>query len=226
MLKSFPLVALAGAVFVAGGESAEDATLSGESFAIKEEAATIEYTVTSGEAVVVFEAESEQVMRGIEVCRPDGRPVLRLVAGHGQESRISGFVVESGEGPPSQVLAQHGEGLYGMSAIAADGSRATGGAELSHALLPAPLVVYPEEGDVGVPTNATVRWVPDPAAVEYRIVLEQDENDGLTARLPAGSSSFQIPPGVLRSQELSHVEVGAVGDNGNVTQVEIEFVTL
>lgn len=222
MLKTFLPLALTAAALVSGHDSRSGSTV----FSIKEESATIEFTATSGEAVVVFEAESEEVMRSVQVQRPDGRDVLRIWAGGGSGSRISGFIVETGETTPDDLLAHYGEGRYEMAAIASDGRRASGGATLSHALLPAPVALYPLEGDIGVPTTATVRWIPDPNAAEYKIVLEQDENDGLTARLPAGSSSFQIPAGILRSQTVSHVEIGAVAENGNTTLVEIEFVTL
>ena len=177
-------------------------------------------------AVVVFEAESETVMRGIQVCSPDGSPVLKLLANSGHDGRLAGFVIETGEYSAQELLARYGEGYYGMAAVSEDGLSASGGAFLSHDLLPAPTVLYPLEEDDAVPTNATVRWSPLPGATEYLIVLEQGENDGLTARLPASSTSFTIPQGILAPETVSHVELGAVGSNGNVTLVEVEFTTL
>ena len=76
-----------------------------------------------------------------------------------------------------------------------------------------------------VSTNLTVSWVPDPEARAYRVILEQGETDGLTAVLPARSSSFQVPDGILAPGTESHVEVGAIGPNGNCTLVEVSFTT-
>ena len=217
----FPLALLS--TMAIGAQDRQDPT---EVFSIKEEAAHIEYTATSGEAVIVFEAESESVMRNVQIVQPDGTPVLRLWAAAGAEARISGFIVETGEDSAEGLLASYAAGRYSMVAESAEGIRAEGGAELSHVLLPAPTVLYPLEGSIGISTTATITWLPDSSAVEYRVVLEQDENDGLTARLPAGTSTFQVPAGILRPATLSHVEIGAVDQSGNVTYVEVEFHTL
>ncbi len=194
-------------------------------FRLKEESLTIEYTATANEAVIVFQAESEETLRRVEIEDPSGKPIMRMWVGHGHDVALSGFVVETAESSPGEILRVYGEGQYRVNANTLDGSPACGEAVLSHQLLEPPAVLYPFEQAFDVPTDLVVQWVADPSAREYRVVLEQGESDTLSVRLPAGSNSFAVPAGVLMSNRDSHVEVGAVGANGNCTLVEIEFRT-
>jgi len=71
----------------------------------------------------------------------------------------------------------------------------------------------------------TVSWIPDPDARAYRVILEQNDNDGLIVTLPPGSHNFQVPDGVLDSGMETQVEVGVVAHNGNCTLVEVVCTT-
>ena len=197
-----------------------------ERLQLKEEAMIVEYTATANEAVVIVEAEAEEALGRVEVQSPLGSTLLRLRSEGGEELAVQGFVLESEELPPNQLFRKFSEGNYDFRALSVDGKRASGSAWLSHVLPAAPVVTYPVEGSRNVPAHdLLVTWVSDSAASGYRLVLEQDENDGLTVSLPPGSDSFQVPPGILRGATESHVEVGAIGPNGNITLVEIGFTT-
>ncbi len=194
---------------------------------LQEERMIIEYSAATDEAAVIVEAESEEALASVVVLGPNDVSVLELRSSRdGLDLAISGFVVERREMSTEVLFETYREGTYTMQAMSADGRSARGSAVLSHDLLPAPTLLYPPNGTSNVPTDLIVGWISDPQALGgYQVVLEQDENDGLTARLPAGTSSFQVPEGVLSPGKESHVEVGAIGSNGNITLVESFFTT-
>lgn len=189
---------------------------------LKEESIVIEYAPALGEAVLLVEAESEVSLGQVEVVGPHGERVFLLEAG---DRPLQGFTIETREASVQVLFQRYSRGVYDLRARTVDGRSVVGSAVLSHQLLGAPVVILPLPGS-RVPANALVSWVPDPTAAQYIVTLEQGENDGLTVRLPAGTSSFQIPNGVLQPATATHVEVLVVGSDGNRTQSEVEFETL
>lgn len=192
---------------------------------LKEESMTLEYTVTHNEVAVRLHAESEVGLEGVEVLNPNGQPVLRMRAWGGRSLPLSGFKIESLEFPLHEFRRSFVGGRYDIRARTSAGGMATGEAILDFELPAIPVVLYPQEGAVNVPTNLTVAWINDPAAVQYHVVLEQNENDGLEVDLPAGTSQFSVPDGVLAPGTETQVEVGSIGPNGNITVVENIFWT-
>jgi hypothetical protein len=196
------------------------------SLRLKEERMTLEYTATADEAVVIMEAESEIPLDRLEIRDPRGARVLEMRAQGGHPLAVSGFSIESAELDGSSILDAFGEGTYTMRARSLDGRPVEGGARLVHGLLPAPVVLYPLDGDDAVPSeDLEIRWMPDARATAYRIVLEQNENDGLRVDLPPGSDSFRVPNGLLQPSTETLVEVGVVAPNGNCTLVEFSVET-
>ena len=191
----------------------------------KEERMILEYTTGAEEAVVIIEAESEQSLGRIEIRSPDGEPIIKLWTAAGRSLALQGFLVETRETSLASLMESFEEGIFELNGQTTDGIEVTGRARFSHELLRAPIIVFPLDGAVGVPTDMTVSWIPDPEARGYRVVLEQDENDGLVVELPAGSHSFQVPDGVLDSGTETQVEVGVVSRHGNCTLVEVIVTT-
>ncbi len=193
---------------------------------LKEEKVTVEYTPAANEAVLIVEAESEESLGRVEVRNPGGNLIVELRAGKGQDVvALSGFVVETRESSAAVLLETFAEGVYDIRARTKDGRTALGSAVLSHDLLAEPVVVYPVAGAENVPANLTAGWMPDPNASGYVVSLEQGESDGIAVRLPPGSSSFEVPAGVLAPGEKTQLEVGAIGPSGNCTLVEVSFTT-
>lgn len=193
----------------------------------KEEALSLKYCATTGEAAIVVEAECEESLSRVEVWSPAGSPMLRVSGVQGFGSALSGFVVETQEGALSSITQSFAPGAYALRGRTLAGETVVGSAELSHDLPPAPTLLYPVEGAGNVPTsNLSVSWVADPGVSSYRVALEQGENDGLVITLPPGSSSFQVPDGFLQSNVRSQLELTAVAASGNRTSVEIFFRTL
>ncbi len=192
----------------------------------KEERMFIEYSPALNEAALLVEAETEAGVEGLEIRDPLGSSRFKLWAASGQQLSLSGFMVESLESSPEELFAAYPEGIYDLRARSTDGDAVWGSAVLSHELPAQPIVLHPRDGDVNVPaTNLIVAWHPDAAASGYKVILEQGENDGLTADVPAGQSSFQVPNGILAAGTQTHLEIGAIGPNGNRTLAEISFTT-
>ena len=192
---------------------------------LKEETMTLEYTPAEDEIVVVVAAESELAICRFELLSPDRSPLLKIESRYGSTVTLQGFLLETRESTPEQLFQAFPEGTYRLVARTATGQRVLGRALFSHELLPAPVVIYPEEGMVAPLEDMVVRWESDPNATSYEVVLEQGDSDQLTATMPAGSDSFQVPLGLLQPGLESHVEIIAVGFSGNRTVTEIPFVT-
>jgi len=194
--------------------------------ALKEELMTLEYTPAVDEAAIKMKAESEDFLESVEIRDPRGRRVFEVGGSIADHRALSGFVLETQELTLRELSKLYLPGEYDIQGRTMDGRRARGAAELSLDLLPEPIVLYPAEGAVGVPTSFVARWAPDPDAIGYRVCAEQGENDGLVVELPQGSESLVIPPGVLQGDKETFLEVGAIGPNGNSTLIEVEFRTL
>lgn len=193
---------------------------------LKEEKLTIEYTATADEAVLIMEAEAELDLASVIVRSPSGVTVLEMNSGDGAPLALSGFVVETRECTPEELFLQYPAGRYDLTGRTLEGRVARGSAQLSHDLPRVPTVNYPFEGATQVPTEGLeITWNVDTSARAYRLVLEQNDNDGLVVTLPAGSTSFQVPDHLLAANTETQLEVGAVAANGNCTLVEIVFKT-
>jgi hypothetical protein len=153
-------------------------------------------------------------LQRVEVRSPQGDSALSLRSTSVGGRSISGFVVETTEAPLPDVLAAYAEGRYDIVARTHSGHAAVGSALLVHALLDQPAITYPAAGARGVSTSGlTVTWAADPLASGYTVILEQDDNDGLTIELPPGSSSLVVPEGFLQPATETLLEVGVIGPN-------------
>jgi len=222
MKQEYIVVAAVAAVGLVASPEARPGGLPVE---LKEESMVIEYTASSGEATIVVSAEAETHLARIEVRGPTGPPVLEMRTDHGLEQGFQGFVVETGEGTPEELMAAFPPGDYTLRARTVDGRTAFGSARFSHVLPQAPLIAYPSEGMAVPTTGLEVSWVADPGVVAYRVNLEQHESDVMTVVVTGGTGSFRVPDGVLAPGTRSQLEIGAIGADGNCTIVEVPFRT-
>ncbi len=192
---------------------------------LKEERIMVELTASSDEVALVVTAEAETGLDLVEIKNPLGQPVLGLASGN-RGLGLYGFRLEAGETDRPAFFAAYPEGVYSIRARTRDGRVALGSAVLSHRIPSAPVPIYPQEGDVGVPASGLrVSWVPDPAAARYQVNLEQGETDLLAVSLRSGTGSFTVPDGVLAPGRRYKLEIGAVGAEGNCTFREVSFLT-
>ena len=181
--------------------------------------------------MVELTASSERSRSSSRPGRDGLDPVDRLwatVLGMASGNRglgLYGFRLQAGEAD-RPCPRRHPEGVYSIRARTRDGRVALGSAVLSHRIPGAPVPIYPQEGEVGVPASGLrVSWVPDPVAARYQVNLEQGETDLLAVSLRSGTGSFTVPDGVLASGCRYKLEIGAVGAEGNCTFREVSFLT-
>ena len=179
--------------------------------------------VAGGEAVLKIEAESEEQLENVRVRAPDGRRFLELERSDTHARGVSGLVMELRESSLAELRANYAEGAYEIRADTVGGRVAVGAAELSFDLPAVPELLYPAAHAVVPRRGLTVLWKADAEAVGYRLQLEQNESDGLVVNLPAGRSSFRVPAGVVAPGVETHLELAAIGANGNRTMVELIF---
>ena len=192
----------------------------------KEEAMTLEYTVTENETMIRVAAETETALTSVDIRDPHGNPIMMMRTHRGRGLALSGFEIETEETEPGGLIGRYPEGTYEFRARTTDGRIVLGSASLSHELPKAPVILYPSEGELNVPSsNLTVRWQPQGEAEGYVVSLEQDDNDGITVNLDADTSQFTVPARILEPNTETQVEVGAIGSNGNCTLVEVTFMT-
>jgi hypothetical protein len=208
---------------IAGGQSAQGPQ---SALRFKEEHMTLEYSPANGIASVVVEAETEESVGNVQVSLPGGSSSFKLRAENGRRLALSAFKLESQESDLATILDAYPEGTYELRGRTLAGLSVTGSAEFSHVLPAAPVLLYPRDGARGIPTTGlTVTWAADGGAVAYRIVLEQGENDGLTAQVSGGSNSLHVPDEVLAPASDYHLEIAAIGPDGNRTVAEVSFTT-
>lgn len=225
MQKSMLAAAVLSLGFVAW-QSTRSPGPAGQSFLDLEVARmTIEYKPSIDLATLVVKAESDQGLSSVEILDSRGRPILCMFGNDSRGSAVSDFQLDTPEVSAARLFLLFPEGPYAFRGLTQHGALALGSAELSHLLLAEPVVRYPFAGAAAVPTDLTIEWASDPQAAGYHVGVEQDDNDGLVAKLPAGSSSFKVPGGILRRGVETKLEVVAVAHNGNGTLAEISFTT-
>ncbi len=216
---------IAGGVIVLGFLGGPQAGSQGHLRTLKGERMVLEYNAAEDQASVVVSAESEVGVEQVQLRGPNGATVFEVQAA-GTTLGLYGLVVENGESTPAEIFATYPEGVYRLRAQTANGGVALGAARFSHALLAAPVVNYPPDGAVDVPTiGFAVNWVPDSAASRYRVTLELGETDLLAAEVRAGTGAFRVPDGILEGGRRYAIEIAAIAPNGNATLVKVPFLT-
>lgn len=186
----------------------------------------IEYNVTSDDAEIGIEAEpeTESGLKSFTVLAPNLRKVVNLRA----SSRFRGIQnIADLEGPALPGLAildVFPEGKYYFFATATDGERFFGTAELSHELTDPTSFLSPTDGAVVSPSGFTIEWTPVEGAERYLLEIENETDDlGNLIELPGDVTSFEVPASLLAPGAEFQSAVNAIGDNGNIVQVEVAY---
>jgi hypothetical protein len=101
-------------------------------------------------------------------------------------------------------------------------------AELSHQLPGETTILNPLHESVIPATSLTIQWSAVPDIREYILEFENESLDpeqALTVNLPAGMTSFEIPPALLVPGSDYQVGIQTVGENGNIVASEVTFST-
>ena len=122
------------------------------------------------------------------------------------------------------ILDVFPEGRYYFFATATDGEKFFGTAELSHGLTAPTTFLSPTEGAVVSSLGFTIEWTPVAGAERYILEIENETDDlGNLIELPGDVTSFEVPASLLAPGADFQSAVNAIGDNGNIVQVEVAY---
>lgn len=187
----------------------------------------LEYNATDEDAEIVIDVDADVGLKRFMVIAPNGRRVLDLRARDTEELGIRKIRLETPEPSLEAVLEAYPSGSYRFVGKSVDGQTLVSTACLSHELPSAPMLTYPLEGTVGVPTSgAGAAWTAGADAENFFLELEQDDlGVDVHSNLPEGATSFGFPEGWLIGDTEYQLGVATRGENGNLTVVEIHFTT-
>lgn len=187
----------------------------------------LEQNVTDGDAEAVFTIKVEEGgLASLLIIAPDGRRLTRLESRNKRNLGSREILLESPEPGVGIVLAAFPEGTYRFIGKTFDGEELTAEADLSHAFPDPASLTFPPEGSTVPATGLIIQWEPVEGVEGYLLELEQEELESeLTVSLPASATSFSPPAGWLHPGEETVVGIGSLGENGNITFIEVVFNT-
>ena len=188
-----------------------------------------EQNATDGDVEVVLEAMGgDDGLTSLTVTAPDGRTVVSATSPDSSTLGMRQFRFESPEPTDTRRLeAAYPEGAYTLAATTATGRRYSGKATLSHRLPPATAVLTPARKAKDVTVHGLrVTWTRVPDVAGYVLSLEQGQlNFSLSVTLPATTTAFAVPDGVLQPGREYTLALGTVLAGGNASYVETSFAT-
>lgn len=177
------------------------------------------------EIVLVAKPDSDLGLIKFSVRAPDGRKVAEAKSPR-SGGGLREFAFESPEPPGNAILTSYPEGQYRFDGKTSDGQKFAGTANLSHAMPMVPTILYPTQDASIVTDHLTIRWSAVPDAAEFHIEFENESVEPeqvLTLNVPAHITSFEVPTSLLARGAQYQVGIAAVGSNGNIVSVEVQF---
>ena len=190
-----------------------------------------EQNATDGDVEVVFEITGpDEGLTKFTVVAPDGRTVVDFTAPDADKKfGIREFIFESPEPTDVESLkAAYPAGEYSFAGATAVGVEFRGSSSLSHKLPPTTSFLNPTERATGVEfKNLEIGWTPVENVTGYVVELEQAKLDmKLIVTLPASTTKFAVPAGLLVPGMKYQLGIGTVSASGNVSFIETVFSTV
>lgn len=188
---------------------------------------SVVYNASDDDAQIVIRAAADDPIASLWIFGPGGRVRIRAEFRDGEQLGQAYIQFDTPEPSLEDLESAYPEGNYHFRGWTAEGNRLAARAELSYELLPAPTILYPEEGDTGIPRHdLEVRWSMPEEADRIRLEVEdEEEEDTLTIDLPGDTTSFRLPDAWLKPEVLYTLDVKLIAENGNVTVRDVRFVT-
>jgi hypothetical protein len=205
----------------------EAARTAAECQEFEELAMTLERNATDGDTEVVLFAKTEtDGLRRLAIVGPDGR----RVGGFDGDKRgigIREYVLESAEPPELElVLGSFPEGTYAFLGRTVGGECVVGESDLSHTLAPATTLLTPASEEVVELADLLLSWTEVPGAERYVVELNnEDTGSEFTFEVFPPTTSLSIPAALLVADSEYQFGVGAKMPDGNITFVELAFLT-
>jgi len=188
----------------------------------------LEQNATDQDAELLFVVDPGLEIKTVSITGPERHRQIVNVSGTARPTiGIGKFTIETAEPSLAAVKAEYPAGEYDVVVTTLDNKRYVGHAELSHEMPEAPAIDAPLAGAGDVALNGTViSWQPAAGAEHYTVELENvDAGITLKADIPAGETSFSVPPNWLLGGQEHALNVLAISGNGNVTGTEVFFTT-
>lgn len=193
-----------------------------ESVAIK-----VVYSATDDDAQIIISGGSDNPIRKIKVFGPGYR--LYLFSWFNDRKRIghADFKFDTPEPSMEKLMKAYPEGNYRFIARTVNNKILFGNVELSHELLNAPNITYPEKEASDIPVNNLVAtWEQVYGAEAIRLEIEDEEEEvALKVDLPGDATSFMVPDNWLKPGTEYVLDIKATGENGNQTVTDLHFTT-
>ena len=187
----------------------------------------LEYNSTDDDLGVQVFLDGE-AWKSLRISDPREKRFINVTAsGNLAKLGLTELFFESAEPSPDSVLGLIREGIYEFEGIAVSGAHLESEAELSHDLPPIPNILVPSvPGEELDPFDAVIAWDPIDDIESIEVIVEnEDVGAEMLVPLPADATSLHIPEEFLEPDTEYKVEIIAIGENGNKTLAEREFVT-
>jgi len=221
-MRMLPVLLLAGAALFVGASSRADRATPFDVARI-----FFEFNSTDNDLGVQVLLDGEDWNR-LEIHDPRGDRILDITAeGSLGELGLTELFFESAEPSPEEVLALFRAGKYEFEGETVEGDELEGEARLSNKLPPAPNILVPSfPGEELDRANTVVEWEVIPGIAGFEVIVEnEDVGAEMNVPLPATATRLHVPEEFLDPGTQYRVEVLAIGENGNKTIAEREFVT-
>lgn len=189
----------------------------------------LEQNATDEDVEVVFEiGGGEDALSKLTVLGPDGTAVIDFTAPDGSIMGMRQFRFETPEPEDvDKLLNAYPEGLYTFTGTTVGGDKLQGKAKLSHKLPAAASFQHPapDAKNVGI-EDLKISWGAAKNVASYIVEIEHDSlTVGLSTKIPASTTAFSLPEGLLLPGITYRLILGTVGSEGNATFVETTFTT-
>lgn len=188
-----------------------------------------EQNATDGDVEVVFQIKAgDEGLSELVIRAPDGRRVVDFRAPDFSTLGIRQFHFESPEPTDVDSLkSAYPEGVYTFFGTTSSGDKLAGRSSLSHRLPKTAEFTKPANEDERISVRESkLSWSQVGDVAYYILEVEQDElKMNLTAFLPAATTFFILPDGLLLTSEEYELAIGTVSDEGNISFFETSFRT-
>ncbi len=188
---------------------------------------SVVYSATDEDAQIIISGGSEEPIETVSISGPEGSVMLKAKFKDAGQLGQADFEFETPEPSLEDLEAAYPAGIYVIVGKTVEGNRLVSEVELSYQLLDAPVILFPGDGDTGVPVDdLTATWMAITDAEAIRLELEDEaEEVALKVDLPGEATSFEIPNGWLQPGVEYTLDIKAIGENGNQTVSDLRFIT-
>ena len=185
------------------------------------------YSVSDDDAEILIRATGIDPIGRVHIIGPGGTVRLKVKFRDGDRLGQADVHFDTPEPSLEDLMQAYPEGEYRFRGRTAAGEKLAGVAELSYALLPAPTILSPLDGETSVPTkDLEVRWSVPVAPERVLLQVEDEEKKvALSIDLPGDAQRFTLPNDWLQPGVIYTLDIKLVAENGNQTVRDVRFTT-